>query len=99
MHFCVTEYGTDPSIDRIQSMKRVKLILLTVLAFSCSEVAAQTVVITPKKTVYRRPKPQVDFKKTFTVRRPVAKTATPALSKKITTAISPEKVLELNIRE
>ncbi|HUR98963.1 MAG TPA: hypothetical protein VMZ26_12925 [Pyrinomonadaceae bacterium] len=60
---------------------------------------AQTVVITPRKTVYRRPKPQYDFKKTFTVRRPTAKAATPTLSKKITTAISPEKVLDLNVRE
>ena len=80
-------------------MKTTKSILFAMLALSCSAVAAQTVVITPRKTVYRRPKPQIDFKKTFTVRRPIAKAATPALSRKITTAISPEKVLLLNIRE
>jgi len=80
-------------------MKTNRLIFFAVLAFSCSAVFAQTVVITPKKTVYRRPKPQMDFKRTFTVRRPVAKAATPALSKKITSAISPEKVLQLNLRE
>ncbi|PYS99142.1 MAG: hypothetical protein DMF63_13830 [Acidobacteria bacterium] len=80
-------------------MKTTKLIFFAVLAFSCSAVTAQTVTITPKKTIYRRPKPEVDFKRTFTVRRPVAKAATPALSRKITLAISPEKVLELNIRE
>jgi hypothetical protein len=79
---------------------RIKLILFAAtLGLSCLIVAGQTVVITPKKTVYRRPKPQIDFKKTFTVRRPIAKAATPALSRKITAAISPEKVLELNIRE
>jgi hypothetical protein len=78
-------------------MNLTKLILFAVLAISCSAVAAQTVVITPRKTVYRRPKPQIDFKKTFTIRRPDREAATPALSHKITTAISPEKVLELNI--
>jgi len=80
-------------------MKAAQLFIFAVLALSCSAVSAQTVVITPKKTVYRRPKPQMDFKRTFTVRRPVAKAATPAISRKITNAISPEKVLLLNIRE
>jgi hypothetical protein len=60
---------------------------------------AQSVVITPKKTVYRRPKPIASYKRTFTVIRPKVKAATPALSKKIETAISYEKVSELNIKE
>ena len=60
---------------------------------------AQSVVITPKKTIYRRPKPIASYKKTFTVIRPRVKAATPALSKKIETAISYEKVSELNIKE
>lgn len=64
-----------------------------------SGVVAQTVVITPKKTVYRRPKPIVDFKRTFTIRRPIAKSSTPALSRAITSVISPERVLEINIKE
>jgi hypothetical protein len=80
-------------------MKLKPVLIAAILGFTCLIAAGQTVVITPKKTVYRRPKPQIDFKKTFTVRRPIAKAATPALSRKITTAISPEKVLELNIRE
>ena len=80
-------------------MKLKPILIAAILGLSCLIVAGQTVVITPKKTVYRRPKPQIDFKKTFTVRRPIAKAATPALSRKITAAISPEKVLELNIRE
>jgi hypothetical protein len=79
---------------------RIKLILFaTVICLNCLIVASQTVVITPKKTIYRRPRPQVDFKRTFSVRRPIAKASTPALSRRITTAISPEKVLDLNIRE
>ena len=79
---------------------KVKPILLgVVIGLFAVSGFAQTVIITPRKTVYRRPKPQYDFKKTFTVRRPVAKAATPVLSRKITAAISPEKVLELNVRE
>jgi hypothetical protein len=80
-------------------MKLKPILIAAIVGVNCLAVAAQTVVITPKKTVYRRPKPQIDFKKTFTVRRPIAKAATLALSRKITAAISPEKVLELNIRE
>ena len=80
-------------------MKSKPILFAAIFGLSCLIANAQTVVITPKKTVYRRPKPQIDFKRTFTVRRPVAKASTPALSRKITTAISPEKVLELNIRE
>ena len=99
MHLRVSEYGTKPAIDLAHSMKARKLFLLVVLAVSCSAVTAQTVVITARKTIHRRPKPQMDFKRTFTVRRPLAKAATPELSRKITTAISPEKVLQLNLRE
>ena len=80
-------------------MRSRLLLLLAISVFSLSYAAAQSVVITPRKTVHRRPKPQHDFKRTFTIRRPIAKAATPALSKKITSAISPEKVLELNLRE
>ena len=99
MRFRIAKYGTAQSVGYDQPMKQIKLILLAVIALSCSAVAGQTVVITPKQTVHRRPKPEVDFKRTFTVRRPIAKASTVALSRQITTAISPEKVLELNIRE
>jgi hypothetical protein len=75
------------------------IVALLVLIGLAAIADAQTVVITPRKITYRRPKPQIDFKRTFTVRRPIARAATPALSRKITTAISPEKVLELNIKE
>jgi hypothetical protein len=62
-------------------------------------VGAQSVVIRPKKTVYIRPRPMMDFKKRFTVTYPKVKAATPALSKKIESTISYLKVLQLNIRE
>lgn len=60
---------------------------------------AQSVVITPRKTVYERPKPKMDFKKSFTVTRPQVKAATPALSKKIEREISYEKNTNFNLRE
>ena len=76
-------------------------LFLTVLALFVGAVAvySQSVTITPRKTVYRRPKPQHAFKRTFTIRRPIVRAATPALSKKITAAVSPERVLDINIRE
>jgi hypothetical protein len=77
-----------------------KAVLVTVLTFAFAAVTlGQTVIITPKRTVYSRPKPMHDGKKTFIVRRPIAKASTLALSRKITTAISPESVLQLNIKE
>jgi hypothetical protein len=80
-------------------MKIRGLFLLAMLGAAGSIAAAQTVIITPKKMTYRRPKPIEEFKRTFTVRRPIAKAARGVLSRKITTAISPEKVLEINIPE
>ena len=80
-------------------MKPRSLLVFAIVLVFVPTALAQSVVITPRKTVHRRPKPQYDFKKSFTIRRPIAKAATPALSRKITTAISPEKVLELNLRE
>lgn len=81
-------------------MRTNKLLLLLIALLGLSTLAAaQSVTITPQKRIYRRPKPLHDFKRTFTIRRPVAKAATPALSRKITAAISPERVLQINIRE
>ncbi|MCD9187556.1 MAG: hypothetical protein LUM44_14145 [Pyrinomonadaceae bacterium] len=79
---------------------KIKLLLFSalLLAFATS-VFAQSVVITSKKTTYTRKKPIMDFKRTFTVNRPLVKASTPALSKKIQTAISPEKVLMFNLQE
>jgi len=79
-------------------MKRNLFIFILLFAFAPA-LFAQTVVITPKKTVYRRPKPLMDFKKSFTVIRPRVKGLTPALNKKVETAISYEKVANFNLKE
>jgi hypothetical protein len=80
-------------------MKNGTLFLLALVCTCCIAVRAQTVAITPKKEVYRRPKPIQPFKRTFTVRRPIVKASSPSISKKITAAISPESVLDLNLKD
>lgn len=80
-------------------MKSVLLLFLILVSACAIGAVAQSVVIVPKKIVYTRPKPLQEFKKTFSVRRPIAKAATPALSRRITAAISPESVLKLNIKD
>lgn len=77
---------------------KIQLYLLFMVAFS-SISFAQSVTITPRKVIYTRPKPSVDFKKTFIVNYPKVKAATPALSRKIESTISYTKVLNLNIEE
>jgi len=69
------------------------LCLLAGLALS------QSVIITPKKTVYRRPKPISSYKRTFSMRYPRVTGLTPALNKKIQTSISYEKVSSFNLKE
>jgi hypothetical protein len=79
-------------------MKR-NLFIIILLALFAPALFAQAVVITPKKTVYRRPKPRMDFKKSFTVVRPRVQGLSPALNKKVESTISYERVSNLNIRE
>lgn len=79
---------------------RIKLLCLILI--SAAFVAAgnaQSVVITGKKVTYNRPKPQSEYKKTFTINYPKVKAATPALSKKIESAISYERVLKLDLKD
>lgn len=79
---------------------KIKLFLfLLVIAVFSSISFAQSVVITPRKVTYTRPKPQMDFKKTFTVNYPKVKASTTALSRKIENSISFSKVLSLNIQQ
>jgi hypothetical protein len=73
-------------------------VLFCIFAFS-NAAFSQNVIITPKKIIYKRPKPQMDFKKSFTVIRPTLRGIPSALVKKIETAISYEKVFDFNIKE
>lgn len=76
------------------------LIALSLMAFAfVSFGTAQSVIITPQRVVYKRPKPIMDFKTTFTVRYPKVKASTRLLSRKIESTISYAKLLELNVQE
>lgn len=79
---------------------KIKLLLfsLFIVAFS-SGIFAQSVVVTSRKTTYQRPKSVAEWKRSFTVNYPKIKASTPALSKKIETAISYQKNVGLNINE
>ena len=79
---------------------RTKLFLITLIIFSLSVINfAQSVVITPKKTTYKRPKPLADFKKSFTVIRPQVKGINATTAKKVETTISYEKNFEFSVKE
>lgn len=80
-------------------MKTRTVLLIIFAAFSVIDAFSQSVVITPKKTVYTRTKPISDYKRNFTITYPVVKAATPALSKKIQTAIDYRSNLGLSLKE
>lgn len=73
------------------------ILLITIAAFNMSTLAQVTV--TAKRATYTRPKPIMDFKRTFTVTYPRIKAATPSLSKKIEAVLSYEKVFDFKLRE
>lgn len=79
---------------------KIKLLVfaLFISAFSLN-IFSQSVRITPKKVTYKRPKPESEYKKSFVVTYPQIKAATPALSRKIETAISYQKNNDLNLKE
>jgi hypothetical protein len=79
-------------------MKRNLFVFILLLIFAPAAFS-QSVVITPKKTIYRRPKPLMECKKSFTVIRPRVTGLSPALNKKVESVISYEKVSNLNVRE
>jgi hypothetical protein len=72
-------------------------LILTVLLASAA--FAQSVTITGVKKVYTRPKASSKYKKTFSIRRPVVKANTSALSQKITAAIDPVNILEIDLKD
>ncbi len=79
----------------------IKVLLSIVFFCVCLSVplAAQSVVISPRKVVYTRPRATTDLKKTFTIVYPKVKASSPALSRKIEQAASYPAVLGLNVRE
>src|SRR5215813_738973 len=79
---------------------KTKLLLSLLLLLCLAGIAlSQSVVITPRKTVYRRPKPMSSYKKTFTIRYPRVSGLSPTLNKRVQATISYEKVSDLNLKE
>ena len=80
---------------------KVKTLFLCLLFISLFSIPAfsQSVVITPKKVTYKRPKPESEYKKTFEITYPKVKAATPALSKKIEDTISYQKNNKLHFSD
>ncbi|HSK73880.1 MAG TPA: hypothetical protein VK892_19435 [Pyrinomonadaceae bacterium] len=79
---------------------KIKLLLCLLFIFAFSSVSfAQSVKVTPGKITYKRPKPIVDFKKSFTVIYPKISGLTPALNKKVETAVSYERNFHFNLKE
>lgn len=74
------------------------LSLILMIAFAIPALA-QSVVITPKKTTYTRPKPLADFKKNFTINYPKVKASSLTLSRKIEAALSYEKNFDFAVRD
>ncbi|MEQ1921508.1 MAG: hypothetical protein ABL952_03265 [Pyrinomonadaceae bacterium] len=81
-------------------MKTKIIFIAIVIALASGAVSAQSVtMLNPKKVTYKRPKPLMDFKKTFTITYPRVKAATPALSKKIEAILSYEKIFDFTLKE
>lgn len=78
---------------------KTKLLPSLAIALALTFGVVAQVKITPKKTTYRRPKPLMDHKKTFTVTWPKIVATTPALSRKIEAAVSYEKAFDFTIKE
>ncbi|MFZ1701976.1 MAG: hypothetical protein WBO10_14140 [Pyrinomonadaceae bacterium] len=76
-------------------------IILTFFAITLLSAAGfgQSVVVTRKKVTYTRPKPIVDFKKTFTINYPKVKARTTAISRKIEAELSYEKLFGVSVNE
>lgn len=77
---------------------KILLVLFCLSAFSL-HIFPQGVIVTPKKIIYKRPKPLMDFKKNFTVIRPKIKGLSLALAKKSEDAVSYEKNFDFNVKE
>ena len=78
--------------------RKFPLALFFIFAFSLG-FFPQSVIVAPKKTIYKCPKPLMDFKKSFSVVRPKVRGVNPAIAKKIETTISYEKIFDFNIKD
>ncbi len=79
-------------------MKKLLIAMAIIVAAACAAFG-QTVTITPKTVEYKRPKPDNEFRKSFTVTYPKVSGVSAALAAKIEKTISYEDVLSLNLKD
>jgi hypothetical protein len=79
-------------------MKRNLLFIILLLTFA-PLAFAQSVVITPKKVVYKRPKPSEDYKKSFTITYPKVSGVSKSVAKKIEDNLSFEKAFDFSLKD
>ena len=81
-------------------MKIKYVLFFLLIAVFSSAGLAQTVKITPKKTVYKRnTREGFEHKKSFTIVSPKISGLSAALNKKIENAVSPVRIFDINIKE
>lgn len=79
---------------------RTKFLLLFVTIAALAAVgSAQSVGLTAKKVTYKRAKPIMEHRKTFTITYPKIKAKTPAISRKIEAILSYEKAFDFKLAE
>ena len=69
------------------------------LALFVPAIFGQSVVIKPRKVIYKRSKPIDEYKRTFTVIYPKVSGLSAALNKKVESSISYEKAADLNVKD
>jgi hypothetical protein len=79
-------------------MKKKLIFCLAAIVFLTSAALAD-VTITPRKQIYRRPKPMMDGKRTFSITWPTVRASSSALSRKIEGALSYEKAFSFTVKE
>jgi hypothetical protein len=77
--------------------RRLSIVLIGLLL--ASTAFGQSVTITPKTVVYRRPKPMMDFQKEFSVTYPKVGGVSRRLAAKIEMSISYRNVMKLDVRD
>lgn len=60
---------------------------------------AQSVAVTPKKVVYRRPEPKIPYKKTFSITYPKISGVSSVIKRKLESELDYEKVFEFTVKE
>lgn len=76
-----------------------KLLFTVLLCLISTTIGFAQIKVTPKKAIYKRPKPITEYKKSFTMTRPRISGVSPAVARKIEKALNYEKVFDFTLRD